>query len=95
MGDGDMAVIRAAEVFLPTGIVTGIAVGALFAVATSINGILMGNSRDVYTGAKSGVLPSYFATIHNGYGTPSRAVLLIGALALPGIAIGGSVVNFA
>jgi APA family basic amino acid/polyamine antiporter len=91
----NMAVVTASQVFLPAWAVTLVAVGALLAAATSVNGILMGMSRDFYKGAKSGMFPQYFGAVHPRFGTPTRAVVLIGSLALIGTAIGGNIVNIA
>lgn len=91
----NMAVVAASQVFLPSVLVTFVAAGALLAAATSINGILMGISRDIYRGAKSGMVPAYFGAVHRKFSTPTRAVLLVGALALLGTAVGGEIVIFA
>ena len=64
MGSTRMAVVTASQKFMPAWLVTVIAAGALFAAATSVNGIMMGLSRDFYKGAKSGLFPRYFAAIH-------------------------------
>ena len=95
LGATDMAVVTAAEQFLPGWLVASIAAGALLAAATSINGILMGLSRDFYKGAKVGLFPRYFAKIHPGFGTPARAVMVIGVMAMLGSLAGGSVVQYA
>jgi len=95
IGTVKMAVVTAAQRFLPAWLVTFIAVGALLAAATSVNGIIMGLSRDFYKGAKSGLFPRYFAAIHPLFNTPGRAVLVIGALSLAGAFAGGSIVQYA
>ena len=95
MGSTRMAVVTASQIFMPGWLVTFIAAGALFAAATSVNGIMMGMSRDFYKGAKSGLFPRYFAAIHPQTRTPGRAVLVIGGLALAGALTGGSVVQYA
>jgi APA family basic amino acid/polyamine antiporter len=95
MGSTRMAVVTASQIFMPGWLVTFIAAGALFAAATSVNGIMMGMSRDFYKGAKSGLFPRYFAAIHPQTRTPGRAVLVIGGLALAGALAGGSVVQYA
>jgi len=95
LGATKMAVVTASQQFLPSVLVTFVAVGALLAAATSINGILMGMSRDYYKGARTGMLPAWFGVIHKRFGTPTRAVLFVGALALLGTAVGGEIVSFA
>jgi APA family basic amino acid/polyamine antiporter len=95
LSDTNMAVVTASKEFMPSWLVSFIAIGALFATATSVNGIMMGLSRDFYKGAKSGMFPRYFAVIHDRFNTPTRAVLVIGMLALIGTAVGGNIVSFA
>jgi len=95
LGSTKMAVVTAAQQFLPGWLVTFIAAGALFAAATSINGIMMGLSRDFYKGAKFGLFPRYFGAVHSRFKTPGRAVLVIGILSLAGAYVGGSVVQYA
>ena len=41
------------------------------------------------------MFPAYFGAIHERFSTPSRAVIVIGILAMIGTAIGGNIVNFA
>lgn len=89
-----MAVVAAAKLFLPQWVVTLIAVGALFAAATSINGIMLGMSRDLYQGARTGLFPRYLARIHNRFGTPSRAIMVVGTLSLAGALLEGSIVQY-
>ena len=90
-----MAIVTAAQVFLPSPVVTFIAVGALFAAATSVNGIMMGLSRDVYQGSSNGLFPRVFADVHRRTHTPVRAVWLVGVLALGGVMVGGTVTDYA
>jgi amino acid transporter len=52
-----MAVVTASQVFLPKSAVTLVAVAALVAAATSINGVMMGLSRDFFQGASGGLFP--------------------------------------
>ncbi|PHZ86541.1 APC family permease [Paremcibacter congregatus] len=93
--DTSMAVVTAAEVFLPDWIVDLIAISALFAAATSINGLLMALSRDWFKGAEVNIFPKYFAKIDERRGVPVRAVLLVGLLSMAGIFIGGTITDYA
>jgi APA family basic amino acid/polyamine antiporter len=95
IGSTRMSVVAASQKFMPDWLVTFIAVGALLAAATSVNGIVMGLSRDFYKGAKSGLFPRYFAAIHPRFKTPGRAVLVIGALSLAGVFAGRGIVQYA
>lgn len=90
-----MAVVTAARGFLPAWVVAFIAASALLAAITSINGMLMGLSRDFYKGAKSGLFPQYFGAIHPRFRTPGRAVVMVGLLALAGVFAGGGILQYA
>jgi APA family basic amino acid/polyamine antiporter len=91
----NMAVVTAAQVLLPSWVVNFIGIGALLAAATSINGILMGISRDFLKGAEVNLFPQYFARINSRNGTPVRAVLVVGVVSLSGVAVGGSIGEYA
>ncbi len=95
LGDTEIPVVTAAETFLPSWLASFIAMGALMASATSINGITMGISRDIYKTSKSGLFFSYFGKISDKTQIPIRAVLLTGACALMGALSGDSVIHFA
>jgi len=95
LGDTNMAIVTASQIFLPSWLVTFIAVGALFAAATSVNGIMMGLSRDFFQGASNGLFPRVFADVHPRTHAPIHAVWLVGALALMGVIVGGSVTDYA
>jgi APA family basic amino acid/polyamine antiporter len=94
-GNTSMPVVAASARFLPDGLVTVIAVSALLAGATTVNGILMGLSRDLYQGARNGLFPSVLAGVNEKSRVPGRAVAVVGALAIVGVAIGGSITSYA
>jgi len=95
LGLSDRAVVTAAEVFMPDFMVTFVAVSALFAAATSVNGIMLGLSRDFFQGARSGLFPVIFARVQRGTHVPLGAVLMMGVLALTGIQIGAAITSYA
>jgi len=95
LGATQMAVVTASGLFLPAPVVSIIAVSALFAAATTVNSFMMGLSRDLFQGAKSGLFPGVFAAVNAKTHVPDRAVVLIGALSLIGIAIGGAITSYA
>ncbi len=57
-------------------------VGGIAGILTSWNGFLLGASRLLYAMAVSGMVPSWFATVHPKYRTPSNALLFIGVLSV-------------
>ncbi len=94
-GDTSMAVVTASQIFLPKPVVTLVAVAALIAAATSVNGVMMGLSRDFYQGATGGVFPAWFAEIGTRTHAPVRTVVLVGTLSLVGVAVGGAITSYA
>lgn len=50
-------------------------------IITSWNSLQMGASRLMYSLARTGMLPPIFAQLHPKFGTPSNALIFIGALA--------------
>lgn len=93
--DSSAAIVSAAENFLPMGVVKFIAVGALLAAGTSVNGVLMAQSRDVLAAAKEGLLPLYFAKVNKKTLVPVRGIVFIGGLSLLGILYGATVKDYA
>lgn len=95
LGKTQTPVVAAAQQYLSPFLVNIIWIGALFAAATSINGIMMGLSRDLYKGAVEGLFPRVLAKIHPSRGTPVAAILVIGTLAILGVMSGNNIVQYA
>jgi len=95
LGLTNRAVVTAAEIFMPDYLVTFVAISALFAAATSVNGIMLGLSRDFFQGANSGLFPAIFARVQEGTHVPLGAILMVGVLALLGIQAGAAITSYA
>ncbi len=87
-------VARAAEVFLPSWIGGVIAIAAILAAATSINGMLLIHSRDLLAMARARVFPEGMAT-RNRAGVPAQAVGLLTILSVVAVVLGGTVRQYA
>ncbi|MFC4003533.1 APC family permease [Prauserella oleivorans] len=61
---------------------TVLVLGGVIGIVTSWNGFLIGASRLVFAMGSSGMLPRWFGRLHPRFGTPSNAVLLVGALSV-------------
>lgn len=94
-GQSKMPVVVASRMFLPEPLVAFVALAALLAAATSINGVMMGFSRDIFQGAACGLFPRWLARIDKTTHVPSRAVVLVGALSLAGILAGATIIKYA
>lgn len=78
LGNTEAAVAEAATLFLPWWGASFVALGALFAVATSVNTTLLVSSRTVMRAGRDGILPEALAKLHPRYGTPYVSILLLG-----------------
>jgi basic amino acid/polyamine antiporter, APA family len=56
--------------------------GGIAGILTSWNAFLIGASRLIYALAKAGQLPQFLADVHPSYGTPYKALWLIGGITL-------------
>lgn len=56
--------------------------GGIAGILTSWNSLLLGASRLVYSMARTGMLPGWFAKLHPKYKTPANALYFIGGLSL-------------
>ncbi|MEG2925885.1 MAG: APC family permease, partial [Glutamicibacter sp.] len=56
--------------------------GGIAGILTSWNSLLLGASRLVYSLARSGMLPSWFGTLHPEYRTPANALVFIGGISM-------------
>lgn len=56
--------------------------GGVAGILTSWNSLLLGASRLVYSLARSGMLPAWFATLHPKYKTPHNALMFIGGISM-------------
>ena len=86
---------QAAAAFLPAPLPGVIAVGAMLAMATSINGLILSKSRDVFALAVARVLPGNLALVGRRHGEPRAALILMGAVATAGILMQRSFVEYA
>ena len=74
---------------------TTITLTAVAAAASSVNGMLLGYSRDVLALARVKVLPEVLAKISEKHGEPVNAVLVITGLSFAVILTGGQISDFA
>jgi APA family basic amino acid/polyamine antiporter len=89
------AVAVAAGKFLPGWATALIAVGALFAAFTSINGILATSAREVFAMARDKVFPEWLARTNDRFRTPYTAIILITLLGVVGVLLGAGIVEYA
>lgn len=98
LGASDVPMTEAAATYLPFGAATVVTLGAVMAIATSLNATLLVPARLALSMAREGSFPRVFGRVHTGLGTPvlgltvsfavATALLLSGRLMLAlGIAV--------
>ena len=65
----------------PTGAVV-IAIAAVFSIGGNLASSMLAAPRLIYSLAENRLLPQWFAHVHDRYATPSRAIIVMGAMAL-------------
>ena len=92
---GPTAILVAASKFLPTWGVNFIALGAMLAMATSINALIMMGTREVYAWSEDKLIPSYFQRVNPKYKTPEATILLIMILSIVGVLFAADIDKYA
>ena len=95
LGDTQAAVAVASEVFLPAWLAKVIALSALVAIATSINGIFMANTRDFLAYGRNRIYPALFARVSKRFRSPYMGLLLMASLSIFGITLKLSITYYA
>ncbi len=85
----------AAATFMPVSFANVLAIAALLATVTTVNGIFLMSSRSILALGRDQVLPAVFALADKRSGQPVFAVLLVTCLALVGLLVGGSLADYA
>ena len=91
----DAPVATAAATFLPSSLAVLISLGALLAAATTLNGIILGQSRDLFALARDQVLPAVFGRLHPRFHSPDVAIMTLGVLSAGGVLIGATITEYA
>ena len=91
---GNATLTRVAEAFMPAGVGTFVGAAAVCEIATTINGLVLSKSRDLFSLAVDRVLPGRLASI-GPFGEPRMALLAMGGVAIAGIALGRTFSEYA
>jgi len=95
LGDTNAAVAVASEIFLPAWLAKVIALSALVAMATSINGIFMANTRGFLAYGRARIYPAIFARISKKSRVPYMGLYLLAILSILGILLNLSITYYA
>lgn len=94
LAEGPSTLTRVTEAMLPPWFSILMGAAALCAIATSINGLLLSKSRDVFALALDRVLPRPLATV-GPFGEPRVALYAMCAVAIGGVALKRSFAEYA
>lgn len=88
-------VSAASATFLPQWFAVAITVSALLAAGTSINVLFITVSRSSFGVARTGILPEILSHVSPRSGEPAVALVFVAAITLVGVAIQGTIVQYA
>jgi len=95
LGAMKASVAEAARLFTPEIVASLISVGALLAAATSLNGILLAISRDVYALAEDRIFPRPLGELRGRHNIPMAAILTVAGVGFIGTAVGSTITRYA
>jgi APA family basic amino acid/polyamine antiporter len=95
LGAMNAAVAEAARLFTPEIVASLISVGALLAAATSLNGILLAISRDVFALAEDRIFPQQLGELSGRQHIPRAAILTVATVGFIGTAVGATITGYA
>lgn len=85
----------ASRLFLPEWFATFITLSALMAAATSINALILTTSRSFFALARNRIYPAMLTHLSRSTREPNRAIVLVVAITLIGIALQGEIIQYA
>ncbi len=92
---GSTAVLKSAATFLPGWGVGFIALGALLAMATTINSMILMGAREIFVWSSDQVIPRFFGNISTRHNTPVATILLVTLLSIIGVLFAASIEKYA
>ncbi|MCP5382819.1 MAG: amino acid permease [Kordiimonadaceae bacterium] len=88
-------VLEVARTFLPKWLISALVLSIIAAAATTINGLILGYSRDIFVIAEAGIFPNILARRSKKYNTPINAIIAYTFLSIAAIQTGSDITNFA
>ena len=92
---GATAILTAAGTFLPQWGVNFLAMGALLAMATTVNAMILMGAREIFAWSNDKLIPDVFKRIHPKYKTPEITILLIAVLSIVGVLFSADLEKYA
>lgn len=88
-------VLEVAKTFLPDWLISALVLSIIAAAATTVNGLILGYSRDIFVIAKANVFPKILAKRSEKYHTPVNAIIAYTLLSVAAILTGSDIEDYA
>lgn len=88
-------VLEVARRLLPEWMISALVLSIIAAAATTINGLILGYSRDIFVIAEDKIFPSALARRSAKYGTPQNAIIAYTLLSVVAISTGSDIEEYA
>lgn len=91
----DTPVIEVATHFLPEWIIVALVISIIAAAATTVNGLILGYSRDILVIAEAKILPIFLSQKNKRFNTPTNAIIAYTLLSVLVVLLGSGVEQYA
>ncbi|MBT6031343.1 MAG: amino acid permease, partial [Kordiimonadaceae bacterium] len=88
-------VLEVANTFFPSWLISALVISIIAAAATTVNGLILGYSRDIFVIAEAKLFPSFLAKRSRRYKTPAYAIIAYTLLTVAAILTGSDIENYA
>ena len=88
-------VLEVAKTFIPEWLMGALVISIIAAAATTVNGLILGYSRDILVAAQAGLFPSFLADKSKRFNTPHNAIIAYTLLSAGTVMIGSGVEQYA
>jgi APA family basic amino acid/polyamine antiporter len=88
-------VLEVAKTFFPPWLIGALVVSIIAAAATTVNGLILGYSRDIFVIAEANLFPKFLAKRSKKYQTPVYAIIAYTLLTVAAIMTGSDIENYA
>lgn len=88
-------VLDVAKTFFPDWLISALVVSIIAAAATTVNGLILGYSRDIFVIAQANLFPKILAKRSRRFGTPVYAIITYTLLSAAAILTGSDITDYA
>ncbi|MDG1857869.1 MAG: amino acid permease [Emcibacteraceae bacterium] len=88
-------VLEVASTFIPGWLMGALVISIIAAAATTVNGLILGYSRDILVAAEAGIFPSFLANKSKRFNTPHNAIIAYTLLSAGTVMLGSGVAQYA